>query len=190
MLENNTYNWHKLLWPCFPSQKYREWLFRVEPADDNFTILLQSPIKPQIQTWGSWQIKEFGKQHIGLNSYLFKVKFSPCVKKAAFDESGKRKDQGHRSFLSDPEEIKKKLHSIAEGRGFKILEIGDISSPETDWAFKDDTPIPVPVVDVNGALEVTDVDLFNQTVASGIGPHKCFGCGLLLLINTQTIKQF
>ncbi|OGW78265.1 MAG: type I-E CRISPR-associated protein Cas6/Cse3/CasE [Omnitrophica bacterium GWA2_52_8] len=46
-------------------------------------------------------------------------------------------------------------------------------------AFKKD--IRFSTVDFSGILEVTDTKLFRQTLFSGIGPAKAFGCGLMLV---------
>lgn len=44
-----------------------------------------------------------------------------------------------------------------------------------------DRPVTLAVAQFDGVLEVTDVDALRDTLVTGIGPAKAYGCGLLTL---------
>jgi CRISPR system Cascade subunit CasE len=46
---------------------------------------------------------------------------------------------------------------------------------------KDNKQVSFSTLDFNGALIVTDPNLFLETLFKGIGPAKAFGCGLMLV---------
>lgn len=76
------------------------------------------------------------------------------------------------------------LQTRAEKHGFKIdNDTVRVDGYETQTAYKNKSSqiIKYSTMDFNGLLTVVNVDQFIDTLTTGIGPAKAFGCGLLLV---------
>ena len=70
----------------------------------------------------------------------------------------------------DPDTLK------IEPRGYRVQRI-----PRTGPDGRVQGPIHLGIVDLTGALTVTDPDAFTARLAKGFGRAKAFGCGLMLI---------
>jgi len=175
----NPYEIHKLLWQAFPDQPEAErpFLFRMEgKAQSRFqTIIMQSSTQP-VET-ESENLELIGSKgiHPDLRNgqhLRFLVRANPVKR---LNQERKRvpliHDEQQIAWLQNklqaaadisPEQIqveqKNALYFRKAGKGGKIV-----------------------TVTFSGLLQVIDHERLLQSMQAGIGPAKCFGCGLLSL---------
>ena len=86
-----------------------------------------------------------------------------------------------RAFLTSSEDQTKWLMHQGEKYGFELLENFVDSNKKNILVGKKSGSFKLSVVDYNGALRITDADLFWKSWKEGIGPEKSYGLGLMLL---------
>jgi CRISPR system Cascade subunit CasE len=179
---HDSYAWHQQLWRAFPSKdgQARDFLFRLDDARDSFRVLLLSCGAPAPPGWGVWEVKAVADSFLDHDRYLFQVRANPTVKRVVRDEAGERKKNGRRTAIYDSQELCAWMERKASQAGFEMLECS--ASPATQSFFvKDGHRGKHVAVDFQGALRVVERDAFCQAFATGIGPAKAFGFGLLML---------
>lgn len=159
-------------------------LFRAEPEEGiSLTVLVQSPVKPD---WSRLtvddgyffngeppSVKEFNPAFTTGMKLIFRLRANPVKREKA---SGKRKG------ITGEEELIAWLQRKGSAGGFTVhsaevrketLTASKIKSEETQHAAQFQSVI------FQGILEVTDTNVFHQSIQYGIGAAKGLGFGLL-----------
>jgi CRISPR system Cascade subunit CasE len=178
-LARNPYQIHKLLWWAFPDmpEAERPLLFRLEnQARSRFqTVLMQSSICPRVVNAGSLSFlaqKEFQPNFQNGQYLRFLVRVNP-VKRLA--EARKRVP-----LIDEDDQVlwlQRQLKDAAELDWEQIR----IETKDTLFFRKCKTSGKIFTVTFSGILKVKDSNALRQVMENGIGPAKCFGCGLLSL---------
>ncbi len=179
---HDTYAWHQRLWGAFPAKdgETRDFLFRLDDARDSFRVLLLSPEEPSPAGWGAWEIKAVAEGFLEHERYLFQIRANPTIKRVVRDEAGERKKNGRRDAIYDSEALRAWMERKAGQAGFAMLECNP--GPATQSFFvKDGHRGKHVAVDFQGVLRVVERDAFRRAFATGIGPAKAFGFGLVML---------
>ncbi|MFC0708618.1 type I-E CRISPR-associated protein Cas6/Cse3/CasE [Azorhizophilus paspali] len=100
--------------------------------------------------------------------YRFRLLANPTVTRA-----GKR-----RGLLGEAEQLAW-LQRQGERHGFMVKAVLVSASDLLDSRRKGGAPIVLQRVCFEGLLQVVEADALRRALASGIGPAKAFGCGLL-----------
>lgn len=157
-------------------------LYRVEPGERSgqMTVLVQSLQTPDWSCFAdanhgvvSARVKEFSVIFKAGDSYIFRLRANPVVTR-----DGKR-----RGLIRDEpllEWLGKKEDKIGVRFGsMTVVDEGYVTGTKGGEAKKH--RMSLKVARFEGALEVVEPVLFQETFSSGIGPAKAFGCGLLSL---------
>lgn len=200
----DSYAAHQLLWRLFSSgegedrNKARPFLYRQIAEGEAPTFYLLSQEKPQDRD-DIWQldVKDFAPKLQAGMPLQFDLRLNP-VKRSRL-ENGKQvrhdlimdKKQGLRgqNVEIDMPALEREaaiewLASRAENNGFSLAEESITADSYRQHRFRPGrkpAAIRFSSLDVRGLLQVADVDRFRQTLFSGLGPAKSFGCGLLLV---------
>lgn len=178
------YAWHQALWRAFPGRddEPRRFLFRVDDRHDHFRLLLLSPERPVVPSWGEWRTKEVAPGFLDHQRYRFQLRANPTVKRVVRLDDGSRKRNGRRTGISDEEGLMNWLERKAAQSGFDLVEATP-GPPLSVFFTKDDGKRQGKhnSVDFQGFLRVTDREAFERAFHRGIGPAKAFGFGLLML---------
>jgi len=182
------YSWHQALWHCFPGKdgQRRDFLSRVDERDGTFEALMLSPDKPGTLSWGNWETKEVKPSFLEHRRYRFALRANPTVKRVVRSASGERIKNGRRTRICGPDELLDWLRRKGEAAGF-VLEQAQAGPPVDQHSHKPGRNgsrgqrITHARVDFDGVLAVEDFGAFVKAYATGIGPAKAFGFGLLLL---------
>jgi CRISPR system Cascade subunit CasE len=158
------------IWPC---------RFVVKEVRNGEIVLFQSPTKPKILPFGTWETKCIPDEFYSNNQYLFEILANPTVKRVAFDSEGKRKRQGKNEGI-DPVNNEAWIQKKLEDVGCKMKSV-TVDPSGTMVCYKKGFPITNVAVKYNGSFIVKDKESFMKGVIAGIGRGKAFGFGLLLL---------
>lgn len=182
----SAYDLHKALWTCFPglpAGTVRPFLFRTAELAAGTRILMLSKERPIPLDFAEWDgTKAFQAEFAAGSLFLFRLRANP-VKRATSDRrlraitDRRAPDSGGQSPLRAWLEGKARLH------GFELKSVPEFSAchlAEFDKKAGAGT-IRLNVVDIGGALQVTDADRFADAFRNGIGHGRAFGCGMLLL---------
>jgi CRISPR system Cascade subunit CasE len=176
----NPYQMHRTLSKAFGDEpgvwEAARVLFRVDETNGKLAALVQSKTLPD------WS------QLSAADSYLTELpkmtEFSPSVRKGqrlAFRllANPTVKRDGKRVGLYKEEEQLQWLNRKAKDNGFRILSAVPTSQGKVMSKTAKGEETVLLAVRFDGALEVTDPDLFTEALESGIGSAKGFGFGLL-----------
>lgn len=191
-----THSLHRDIWTFFPNVSRdmpRPFLYSVQGTK----VIVVSSIKPECPN-SLWilESREYNPIMDNGQGLMFDITFCPSYdiegKKKSYigsnlkppnDENGSKEEQVHNL-------IKAWFDLRAERLGFKILEFEvtkNIMRKFTKPATRELDPpkqahlIKFDEISIKGALKVLDVEKLKQTIFSGIGREKGFGCGLLLV---------
>jgi CRISPR system Cascade subunit CasE len=148
-------------------------LFRVE---EDRTILIQSKIEPN---WSRLP----DNYCIQAQTKLFTPKFQQNQElqfRLVGNPVRKHKKKVTKS-LTETSEIIHWLESRSGDKGFKIQDVSIEINPTKRARRKDGRLLTIHSVVYQGALQVTDPELFTRAVEEGIGRARSYGCGLLSL---------
>lgn len=174
----NPYKMHKHLWKAFPDmpESGRPFLFRFSEGKrgEPFRILMQSTIPPQCsaipQGCSLLRTKDFNPLFRKGQSLRFLVRANPT----------KRLNQARcRVPLIDEMELIDWL-SGKMSEGAKLKE-AQIHSKKILYFRKGGTPGKIVMLTFYGLLSVESPEGLIKLLEKGIGPAKCFGCGLISL---------
>lgn len=182
----NPYDLHRRLWQLFglPPGSERPFQFRVEQSKGTMTrILMQSSI-PTVMEVDQIRVvrqKQFAPTFAQGQRMRFRLKSNPI--KTIKDERGRTNGKGEVKscrvpLIKEEEQIEwlsRKLNGVAT--------LGEVvvRSRENIYFRKGNRPGKVVSVTFEGVLNVDDSDAFTALFASGIGPAKSLGCGMLSL---------
>jgi CRISPR system Cascade subunit CasE len=173
-----------------PDEK-RTFMYRADLKPEGLEILLLSEKAPKKipQPWvvGTKAFEPKLKQGQLLG---FRMRISPTYDKARAGLPSQRQDLvmscytdlGGEVSLAAASQIaaERWLDTRAEPSGFRRIEV--MASGYTRHVMqKKDNRLTVPMLDLDGMLEVTDPDLFVQRLGSGFGKAKFAGCGMMLV---------
>ena len=192
-LKNSNF-WHKKIMSGFdehfiPSSEARKGLdilHRKEELKNDLYFLVQSIVEPNWygKSWVSnAQVKCFDEV---INSFAegklinFDVLCSPYYTKYSTNEkTGKIK--GRRRFFKTDEE---KLNWFKEKEKYNGFELVSCHIEKTDRAItniKGQNTTPIYLTNFIGTFRITDVEKFKKFYSEGVGPHKAYGAGMIML---------
>ena len=185
----DSYAWHKHLWKgCFPDAPHasRDFLTRIDQLEATFRLWVLGMRKPVRPPWcppDCFALKEIAPSFLSHPYYAFDLRANPSKCLVQRDEQGKRKKNGKRVPLINPDELRAWIVRKGEAGGFRIVENRPLETgPMVKGHFhKKDHAACHGGVQFRGVLEVTDPKQFTETYYAGVGSAKGFGFGLLLL---------
>jgi CRISPR system Cascade subunit CasE len=184
-------------------------LYRLEQSQQNtgLTLLVQSQTLPSWENLPQNYLLETSNlpnpacksveeayQNLKLGMRLiFRLRANPTRKIASPSVDGKKSNGKRVEFQKEEDQILWLKRKAALG-GFKLLSLKlntDISSLQTQavskvYGFKKDHKLSFGAVLFQGELEITDLEVFKQTLLNGIGSGKSYGFGLLSIANPNT----
>lgn len=169
------YAWHCAIWEAFPDRPddARDFLFRVDPRDGTFRVLLLSGRKPASTPVFTWQTKAVAPGFLEQGAYRFQLKANPTMRRSA---------DKRRLAIYDPALLRDWLKRKASAAGFDLDDdLLDIGAPMDETFVKDGRRVKHVAVEFAGVLRVVDRERFAAAFHSGIGSAKGFGYGLLML---------
>ena len=180
------YQMHRTLSKAF-GDKQGAWeaarmLFRVDEADGKPWALVQSKTLPD---WSSLTVsddylatdpvlKEFNPSIRPGQTLAFRLLANPTVKR----------DGKHWGIENEKEQLEW-LNRKAKDHGFLVLSAVATSQGKLKSCTAERRGTTLLAVRFDGALEVTDSDLFAKTLESGVGSAKGFGFGLLSIAQVR-----
>jgi CRISPR system Cascade subunit CasE len=180
---NNAHKFHQRIMQGFPDQDTptprQDWHILYRQELDSLTILVQSAIAPDWERLpgnylASAQVKSFDWSPAVLKPgtlYQFRLQANPSKR-----DSKTRKTIGF--FKREDQLIW--LERQGEQKGFKVHDVLVIPAPQIFGVKgKGIRPIQIHTVLFQGVLSVMDSSLFLQSLQTGIGKGKSYGCGLL-----------
>jgi CRISPR system Cascade subunit CasE len=178
----NMYEMHKTLHRAFPNVSDRteiRLLFRVERLRmfNQIAILTQSKIEPNWSALDraylvSWEVKEVSSKYQALTNgdlVKFKLKANPTKRLTAPIHK--------RVGLSESKDLLEWLGRKAEKCGFSIKAVS--FKKDAEIGYKHSSELKFSSVIFEGMFEITNVELFLESVRAGIGSAKGFGFGLV-----------
>lgn len=198
----DAYRLKQMIWSFFPHapDHERDFLFRFDHGPSGPQIYLLSAREPSDST-GRWRIetKPYSPVLKRGNRLFFNLRANPVVTKKRDDGRHVRHDvvmeakhaMKSRNPDATPDQAElvsqaggKWLIERAEKHGFTI-ETGNFRVKKyTQHDFvkpKSSRSVHLSTIDFEGLLAVTDPNCFIDTLFTGLGPAKAFGCGLLLI---------
>jgi len=203
------YQMHKLIWNLFSDgpDRRRDFLYRFEKVKRLPTFYTVSDREP-VDTSSVWDIqtKRYAPKINRRDRLSFTIRVNPIRSKR--DENGcqHRHDvvmeaKKQMDFREMPQDERPHIATIVQDAGFAWIKArekehgffvgGDEEKPGVRadayrqhklFRGKGAQPVTFSTLDYNGILTVTDPDTFvKETLFSGIGPAKAFGCGLMLV---------
>ena len=183
----DSYDWHQRVWQAFKGRdgEKRDFLSRVDEADEAYRLLIVSPAAPGKPDWcpaDCFQTKAIPEDFFTAGRFRFSLLANP-TRKVRGDKDGNRTKNGRRLPVTKREDLIAWLQRKAEKGGF---EIGDAETLRTipkprSYFQKGATQGVHYAVEFQGVFTVTDPALFRTTFTTGVGSAKAFGFGLLAL---------
>ena len=182
---------HGALSICFPGEKTRH-LWRLDNLKDALYLLILSKEEPNFTSFcqqfspteDSWETKNYDTLLNNLTdntTWRFRLTANPTVSKSHQGNNG----QGKIQACEIVEDQKKWLLNRAEKNGFKLL-YDDFDVVQNKWKIfnkHEHQKISLLSVTFEGILTITNVELFRNALANGIGRGKAYGMGLLTIIH-------
>jgi len=195
---------HQRVWDCFPGRPRadRDFLTRADPQQEDLRILLLSAVEPARPPWcpdAGWQSKTIEEDGFFSHArYRFSLLANPTrkVRSNAAGEvlrNSRRVPITHREDRHDADGRRQRglvswLVEHGEAAGFTVDPdtLRTITRPRQPFVQppKNGSPRRTGIlhgVDFQGVLTVTDRDKLRAAFATGIGPAKAFGFGMLCL---------
>lgn len=202
---SDSYREHQVLWQLFDTDPdaRRDFLYRQVIENGRTKYYVLSKRKPVDKT-GIWSVDKPKPYNPNLSvgqRLFFMLRANPII--TVTDSEGKK--QRHDIVMHEQKRIGFKqmlrterppLHQLIHESCVKWLELrasvnGFTLEPDTviadgyqqhqSRAKNQKWPIRYSTIDLQGTLTVTNPELFRNTLFSGIGKSKAFGCGLLLV---------
>ena len=186
-LLSDVYTLHKAVMSGFAAHEtVSRVLFRREPEssfgdgrNDPVRLLVQSEVEPRWEAFseraggllGS-EIRELSPTFQRDNRLRFRLRANPVVKR-----DGKRRGLVRDESLEDWLRKKEERLGIRLG-SFLVVDEGYVTGDKESEGRR----VNIKTALFEGVLWVADPDALAVAVASGVGPAKAFGCGLLSLV--------
>lgn len=198
------YAWHQRSWDCFPDRPHdqRDFLTRIDAKPERLQLLILSPTIPARPDWcpsDGWQTKDVDEEaFFSASRFRFSLLANPTRKirsneKGELLRNSRRVPITHREDRTDEHGQTRRglltwLADQGQSAGFRFEpeDLHTITRPRQNFVRpkKGDSPRrsgTLHGVDFQGTLEATDRDLLRRAFATGIGPAKAFGFGMLCL---------
>lgn len=183
----DSYDWHQRVWEAFKGRdgEQRDFLTRVDEADEAYRLLVVSPAMPAKPDWcptDCFETKLIPEDFFEAAHFRFSLLVNP-TRKVRGDRDGVRTKNGRRLPITKREDLVAWLQRKGEGGGF---DFGDpetlriIPKPRSYFEKKGAHGVHYSV-EFQGQLAVTDPSAFRTTFTAGIGSAKAFGFGLLAI---------
>ena len=202
LCHQDSYREHQILWQLFGDDPTsdRDFLFRRDDLNGWPQFYLVSQRRPDLSN-GSWHV-DWQDYHPRLHNgqrLAFSLRANPVITRKHPSGARKRHDivmdmkrqKGwNATQASDREPLYELVQEAAhtwlaprlEQRGAKLESLHAEGYSQHQNHKKGQTgSIRYSTLDLSGTLTLTDVEAFIETLYSGIGPAKAFGCGLLLV---------
>ncbi len=178
----DAYAWHQAIWRAFPapSGQPRDFLMRIDRRGGTFEVLVLSPRKPEIQPWGTWEIRQIRDQFFQFDRYAFSLRANPTQMRVVRGPDGTRRKNGRRTGIFQPEALRRWIAQKLEAAGCR-LESVSFDPPVREHFYRKGRRGTHLRVDFRGILRVQDRAKFVEAVRQGIGRARAFGFGMLLL---------
>ncbi len=196
------YRLHQLIWELFDATDgKRPFLYRQEKHQGLPRLMLLSEQAPE-DTRGIWRIesKPYDPKLAVGERLAFSIRLNPVVKK----RDGQKRQHRHDLVMEQKKHLEQEgvpreqwpaqaelarragvqwLTRRADGGGFRLHEGKLMAEEYRQHRLRKPgrSPIHFSTLDCGGLLTVTDSELLVQTLKTGLGPAKGFGCGLLLV---------
>jgi CRISPR system Cascade subunit CasE len=184
----DSYDWHQRVWQAFHGRdgETRDFLTRLDEADDAYRLLIVSPSEPTKPNWcptDCFRTKRIPDDFFTNGRFQFSLRVNPTKKLVVRGPDGERKKNGKRIPLTKREDLLLWIERKALEGGFNIGDPESLRTiPKPRAYFQRGTTQGVHHgVEFQGVLTVTDPMLFRTTFMTGIGSAKAFGFGLLAL---------
>ena len=183
----DSYDWHQRVWQAFNGRNgaQRDFLSRVDEADEAYRLLIVSPIVPTKPDWcptDCFQTKAIPADFFAAGRFRFSLLANP-TRKVRGDKDGNRTKNGRRLPITKREELIAWMQRKGQAGGFDIGDpetLRTIPRPRSYFEKKGAHGVHY-AVEFQGALSVTDPAAFHISFTTGIGSAKAFGFGLLAL---------
>jgi len=200
------YTWHQWAWAAFPGRPDadRDFLTRLDDTGEGFRFLIQSPTeptKPSNCPDPAWETKVIPESFFEHDQFRFSLLANP-TKKVRTNAKGERLENSRRVPVywdpekkSDPSariDVRAALVDWLQRRGeqhgfrFEHEHLETVPRPRQVFTKKSGTDDQRhtgihAATEFVGNLAVSDREKFREAVATGIGPAKAFGFGMLCL---------
>jgi CRISPR system Cascade subunit CasE len=183
----STYGLHKHLWRMMPGDQ-RSFLYRYNTDREEALVISKSEPAPNQNVW-LLETKPF-KPRLAAGQLLnFQLRFSPARRKERkrYDPiAAYRREHDCNWAEAVDAALNKWFHDRVDRLGFQVVQMV-VDNYRQEKFTRRGNNIQFPVVDVRGVLKVTDQDAFQNTLKTGIGASKAFGCGMLLVAPVQYV---
>lgn len=201
LAKNGAYASHQLLWRLFTAEEKRNFLFREELGPGGLPVFyVLSQTAPQVDsTVFTVDPKLFQPKLIKGDLLAYKIRVNPTVTISTGQSRGKRHDvlmhakyQAKQRGVDDGQSLQPIMINAAqqwfadETRlqrwGVTLDALPDVESYTQHKAVgQDRRNVQFSSADLQGTLTVSEPDRFIETLVTGIGKAKAFGCGLMLV---------
>jgi len=196
------YRLHQLIWDLFETtESKRPFLYRQDRHQGLPRLMVLSKQAPE-DAKGIWRIesKPYDPQLVAGERLAFSIRLNPVVKKR--DEQ--KRQHRHDLVMEQKKHLEQEgiprgqwpaqaelAHSAgvqwltqrADAGGFQLHQSELMAEEYRQHRLRKPgrSPIHFSTLDCTGMLTVIDPELLVQTLKTGLGPSKGFGCGLLLV---------
>lgn len=181
--------YHNWVENCFPGEKAKDerlrHLWRIDQLNGRRYLLLVSQEKPDLDNLCSY----------GVTGTAILKNYQPFINNIEQRTKLRFRLTANPTYRTDGkvyphitvEQQKNWLLKRAAGAGFAIpANKFDIVSREWPILYHNHQQVKLSRVSFEGILEVTDIDVFRETLTQGIGREKAYGMGLLTVIPLVT----
>lgn len=171
-------------------------LWRVDKVGFTTYILVQSNKKPDFhhivnqygrpdtgQTWESVEYDDFLRTISCGQTWMFRLRANPTHSVAGLGSGPRGKVVAHVTYEQQIEWLMKRADSL----GVEFVSI-DVSNRDTMVFKRQGKNITIGVATFEGLLKVTDSKKLVDSMTSGIGRAKAYGCGLLTIMRVGSDK--
>lgn len=163
------------------------WLYVVSPEKPDFTYIVEQAGWPMHEEWETKNYAPLLERIAKGQQWHFRLRANPA-RKASEDKGRRHRAEGIVGKIQGHVTVDQQMQWLIDrsaSHGFKIL---DNEAGQSDVVVKErhkeqfkrgDATVTLVTAVFEGHLEVTDADLFRETLCQGIGRAKGFGCGLL-----------
>ncbi len=203
ILRADNYSLHKMMWDLFPASPHarRDFLFRKDMRHGWPVFYVLSSRQPMsVNGVFDVETKIFSPKLRSGERLTFSLRANPVRTRKTDDSNSKKRKRDDVVMHLKRQLRAKKIQEVnlpsqselmqeagedwlerqAAKRGFKI-ETVRVDGYQQHILYSKSRKIHFSSLDFNGILKVTDTDRFLDSLYSGIGPAKAFGCGLMLI---------
>ena len=182
---------HATIESCFDKEDNSRKLWRLDHLRDQYYILIVSENEPNLRVISEQygfekqekneEIKDYKKVLEILQNgqtWRFRLRANPVRSVKKFE--GETMERGKVLSHVTVEYQKKWLSDRNKKLGFEIKEF-DIIQRDIKKFKRQGNTVTIGMVTYEGILEISDIEIFKESLVKGIGKAKAYGCGLLTL---------